>query len=205
MPTWWRTAPRVLSLLVEGLESAWLPCSLILLVPGAATVLAARENLVPALAGFGLASLALAWLRFSDRGGDWPVGVAAIALIGATVLLLVPLVEREQLLALGGGALAGGAAAELWEPCVGSAFGQLLNQLPGRGASGLVLLLVYLAGVLSPLVGLAAIVELFPRWLLDPARSALAVIGGAVLAVMSVATAVGLHDDIVGRLILWSL
>lgn len=193
------------SLLVEGLESAWLPCSLILLVPGAATVLAAREQLAPALAGFGAATIALAWLRFADRGGDWPVGFAAVALIGATVVLLVPLIDRERLLALAGGTLAGGASAELWEPCVGSAFGQLLNQLPEQGASGAVLLAVYLAGVLAPLLAFAAVVELFPRALLDPARSTLAVIGGTVLAVMAVATAVGLHDDVVGRLILWSL
>lgn len=195
----------MLSLLLEGLESAWLPCSLVLLVPGAATVLAARERLVPALAGFGVASTALAWLRFADRGGDWPVGFAAVALTASVVLLLVPVIDRERLLAATGGLLAGGASAELWEPCVGSTFGQLLNELPDRGPSGFLLLLAYLVGVLSPLLLFAAVVELFPRFLLDPARSALAVVGGTVLAVMSVATAVGLHDDVVGRLILWSL
>jgi len=195
----------VVSLLVEGLESAWLPCSLILLVPGTAAILAAREQLIPATSGFAAAALILAWLRFSNRGGDWPVGFAAVALIVAMVALVVPRMKNERFLAAAGGVLAGGASAELWEPCVGSEFGGLLNELPDRGASGFFLLAAYVIGVLAPLIGVVAVVELFPRWILDPARSALAVVGGTVLSVLAVATAVGLHDDLVGQLIRWSL
>ena len=193
------------SLLVEGLESAWLPCSLILLVPGAAAILAAREQLIPAASGFAGASLVLAWLRFSDRGGDWPVGFAAVALIVAMVALVVPRMKNEWFLATIGGVLVGGASAELWEPCVGSEFGGLLNELPSRGGSGFLLLAFYVVGVLAPLLAVVAVVELFPRWILDPARSALAILGGTVLSVLAVATAVGLHDDLVGQHIRWSL
>ena len=195
----------MLPLLAEGLESAWLPCSLILIVPGIAAVLAARDELVSAVSAFAVATLLLGWLRFSNRGGDWPLGVAAVALIMATVVFFVPVIKREHLSAAAAGLLAGGAAAELWEPCVGSEFGQLLGELPDRGPSGLILMASYVIGVLAPVAGFAAIVKLFPEWLLDPARGVLAVVGGAVLATMAVSTAVGLHDEVVGQLIQWSL
>ncbi len=193
------------SLLVEGFESAWLPCSLILLVPGAASLLAARFELVPALTGFASSALFLSWIRFSDRGADWPVALAALALIVATVLFVIPPIQSEDVVAAFAGVLAGGASAELWEPCVGAHFGQLLNELPDRGASGFVLLLAYVVGVLSPLAAFAALIALFPQWILDPLRGALSIVGATVLAVMAVATAVGLHDDVVGQLIQWSL
>ncbi|MGI9611691.1 MAG: hypothetical protein ACR2QO_02190, partial [Acidimicrobiales bacterium] len=133
----------MLDLLFEGLESAWLPCSLILLVPGAAALLAGGERAAAAAAGFATTSLVFAWLRFAERGGDWPVGWSALALMTAAVLLLLPSLRSrdsraEQLQAVAGGSLVGLASAELWEPCVGAAFGSLLNDLPSRGADGLV-------------------------------------------------------------------
>ena len=195
----------MLQLLAEGLESAWLPCSLILLVPGIAAVLAAREELLFAGAGFALANLVLGWLRFSNRAGDWPLGVAAIALITATVVFFVPVIRQKHVSATVGGLFAGGAAAELWEPCVGSEFGQLLGELPDRGVSGLALMAAYVLGLLAPVVGIAAIVKVFPESVLDRARGSLGIAGGAVLAAMAVSTAVGLHDDIVSKLIQWSL
>lgn len=196
----------MLKLLLEGFSSAWLPCSLILLVPGTAALLAARRHLLPAIAGFTMSAVLLSWYRFSDRGGDWPVAFAAIALAVATVLFLVPLItSAEDVTATMGGLLVGGAAAELWEPCVGPEFGQLLNGLPSNGISGLAQLLLFMIGVLSPLIGVLALLKLAPEWIMDSIDSWLAVIGGTVLAVIAVATAVGLHDDVVGKLFQWSL
>lgn len=200
----------MLSLLLEGLESAWLPCSLILLVPGAAVLFAGGERVVATTGGFAAATLVMAWARFAERGGDWPVGYAALALITATVVLLVPaLTDREgtadQARAVAGGSLVGFASAELWEPCVGAEFGQLLNDLPDRGVAGLVLLGTYLLGVLAPLVVVAAVLHVLPPRLIDSARPALAAIGGVVLTVMAVATAAGFHDEVVDRLFRWSL
>lgn len=160
--------------------------------------------------GFVATSLVLAWLRFAERGGDWPVGWSALALMTAAVLLVVPSLRStdartEQLQAIAAGSLVGLASAELWEPCVGAAFGLLLNDLPSRGADGLVLLFAYIAGVLAPLVGLGALLRVLPARLIEPVRPALTAIGGVVLTVMAVATAAGFHDEVVDRLTRWSL
>ncbi len=195
----------MIPLLLEGFESALLPCSLIILIPAAAAAIAARDDLVPALSGFFGAAVLLSWLRFSDRGGDWPIGIAAMALIIAAVLFTVPFIANRSASAAVAGAFSGAAAAQLWEPCVGAEFGSLLNDLPTTGASGLGLMVVFLLGVTSPVIGLVALLKLMPEWILDYAQTALSIVGATVLAVMAVATAAGLHDDVVGQLIRWSV
>lgn len=198
-------------LLAEGFESALLACSLILLIPGAAVGLLARAAAVPTIASFSVGVLGLSWLRFSDRGGDYSTWAIAGALMLAVILLLIPLLQRFDdvggfdLPAIGAGFLAGGAAAELWLPCVGADFGELLTELPDRGASGLALLGLYLVGTLSPLIALAAAHHLIPHWLLDRLEPVWAVVGAIVLASLAVATALGFHDDLVGRLFQWSV
>ncbi len=84
-------------------------------------------------------------------------------------------------------------------------YGELLNQLPARGYSGLGLQALYMLGTLSPLIALAAIHHLIPDWILEKLEPIWAVVGGTALALLSVATAVGLHDDLVGKLFEWSL
>ena len=153
----------VFDLLIEGFGSAWLPCSLVLLLPGAASVLAAEEEAIPSTAGFMVAATGVAWLRFADIGANWPLGVAALALITAVVAYLVPLAPLgagRRMAASGAGVLVGGAAALLWEPCVGPQFGRLLNDLPQQGPLGLAELVVFMVGVLAPVVGFLAITRL---------------------------------------------
>lgn len=195
----------VFGLLAEGFESALLPCSLILLIPGVAVGFTARAAAIPAIASFSVAALSLSWIRFADRGGGFTTFTIAAALMVSVLLLLVPLINRLDLTAIAAGLLAGGAAAELWRPCVGAEYGQLLNELPARGFSGLGLQALYLFGTLSPLIALAALHHLVPDWILDKLEPAWSVVGGTVLAVLSVATAVGLHDNLVGKLFEWSL
>lgn len=192
-------------LLAEGFESALLPCSLILLIPGAAVGLTARAAAIPAITSFSVGVLALAWLRFGERGGDHPPLLMAAALMLGTILLLVPLISRLDLAAIPAGLLIGAAAAELWLPCVGEHFGRLLTELPDRGGSGVVLLGLYLFGTLSPLVVLAALHHLTPDWVLERLEPIWAVAGGLVLTLLAVTTAVGLHDELVGRLFEWSV
>lgn len=195
----------IFNLLAEGFESALLPCSLILLVPGAAVGLTARAAAIPAISGFFVGTLALSWIRFGGRGGDFHPAVAAALLLLAAVLLLVPLIDRLDLVAVASGLLAGAGSAELWKPCVGEWFGSLLDELPDRGMSGLALLTVFLIGTLSPLVVMAAAHHLTPDWILDRIEPYWAILGGAVLTVLAVATVAGLHDDVVGKLFEWSV
>ncbi len=206
-----------LSLFGEGFESALLTCSLILLVPGAAVGLTARKAAIPAIAAFSLGVLALSWLRFSARGGGFSNVMIAAALLLATVALFASLrtslfgalpgrvLHRADVAALPAGFVAGGAAAELWRPCVGQHFGQLLNDLPERGLSGLVLMAVYLVGTLSPLVVVGALQHLTPESKRDTIESIGAVAGAILLTLLALTTAAGLHEELVSQLFLWSV
>ncbi|MCP3989076.1 MAG: hypothetical protein GY724_08375 [Actinomycetia bacterium] len=195
----------MIDLLLEGLSSAWLPCSLMLLVPGVAAALAAGEELVPSLIGFMVAATLLSWLRFADRGGNWPIGVAALALVAATALYFIPVFVSTGTMATVAGILAGGAAAEMWEPCVGPELGRLLNELPSQGWGGLGSATVFLVGVLAPIIGLGIGLRLAPLWIMESIQGTLAVIGGAMLAVMGLAAAAGFHDEVISKLFQWSL
>jgi len=194
-----------MDLLGEGFESALMACSLIILAPGVATALAARRAAIPALGAFSLAVLAASWLRFSDRGGGLEPILIAIVLAGAVAVFAIPRLSGHELSAVGGGLLAGAASAELWRPCVGFEFGQILNSLPDRGPSGFGLMAVYLLGVLSPLLALGAIHHLVPERFRERAEPALAAVGAVALGALALATAFGLHDDLVGKLFEWSL
>jgi len=196
----------VIELLTEGLRSAFLPCSFILLIPGLAVGLAARPKESSwALAGFGVGSLIIAWLRFSDRLGDVGLALPAIALAVSVAFLAIPLVRRIDPVAFAGGFLAGGAAAYLWEPCVGEAFGTLLGELPGGGAASLAKFGFYLIGVLAPLFVVGGVLAAIPNPLMLPVRPFLLGASVFVLAGLALATALGYHDDLVGKLVQWSL
>lgn len=199
----------VLSLLGEGFESALLTCSLILLIPGAAVGLSARRGAaVPAMAAFAVGVLGLSWIRFSARGGGFSNLVVAAALGLAVAILVVPLIRRSgkaSASSVAAGLLAGAAAAELWRPCVGEHFGQLLNGLPDRGLSGLGLMTVYLIGTLSPLVVVGALHYLVPESWRVRVEPLAAAVGGLLLGALALATAVGLHEALVSQLFLWSV
>ncbi len=199
----------VFSLFGEGFESALLTCSLILLIPGAAVGLTAGgKSAIPAMSAFWVGVLGLSWLRFSDRGGGFSNLVIAAGLLVAVVALVVPVIARADRAAPGAtlaGLVAGGAAAELWRPCVGEHFGGLLNSLPERGLSGLWLMAVYLVGTLSPLIVVGALQQLAPeswRSRIDPIGAA---VGGLLLGALALATALGLHEALVSQLFLWSV
>ena len=196
----------ILHLLFEGFESAVLPCSLVLLIPGIAAVLSARQEASVAAAGFVGAAIIGSWLRLSDRIGDPPAVFVALAFMGALILLVFPLVRRLTLVSLSGGVLAGLASSALWQPCVGENFGNLLGELPGRGiASGAVLTAAYMVGVLAPVIALAALLEAIPGPLLLPARPFMLFSGGLAMVIISATVAANLHDEVISRLVAWSL
>ena len=194
-----------LLLLAEGFEAAQLPCTLVLLVIGVAVGMTARETAIPAMVSFWLSVLVFSWTRFGGRGAGWHDLIAAVALIVAVIILFVPPVRRLDLVAVAAGTLSGFAAAELWLPCVGEQFGRLLMELPDRGLSGVVLMAVFLAGALSPVLALAAIHHLVPDWILERVEPIWSIVGGFVLSGLAVATAVGYHETILGWLFEWSV
>ncbi len=192
----------IIDLLVEGFESALLPCSFVVLVPGAAAVIASRQESTSAFIGFFIGLVALSFLRFSDRGGDLQTGIVAMMLAVAVVLLAIPLVRRLNIVTGAGGLLVGAAAGVLWEPCVSIHFADLLNDLPTMGAArGVALLAVYVVGVLAPLFALTAVLYLIPNATLILARPVMLVVGCGTLAILAVATALGFSDDMISKLV----
>ncbi|MDH3294874.1 MAG: hypothetical protein OER95_11205 [Acidimicrobiia bacterium] len=195
---------QLLLLLAEGFEAAQLPCTLVLLVTGVALGLTARETAIPAAVSFWLSVLVFSWTRFSDRGAGWHYLFAALALLIAVIILFVPPIRRLDWVAVMAGLLVGFAAAELWLPCVGPEFGNLLMELPDRGLSGMALMAIFLLGALSPVIALAALHHLLPNRLLEQLEPIWSIPGGVILAGMALATALGYHQTIIGWLFEWS-
>ena len=192
----------IVNLLLEGFESALLPCSFVLLVPGAAAALASRQESTSAFIGFFIGVSAVAFWRFSGRIGDISNLAIALALGVAVVLLAIPIVRRLNVVTGAGGLLVGAAAGALWEPCVSLHFGDLLNELPTRNPMiGVVLLVVYVVGVIAPLIALAAVLYLVPDPALILARPVMLVVGCGTLALVALGTAAGFSDEIIGRLV----
>lgn len=192
----------IVDLLIEGFESALLPCSFVVLVPGAAAVIASRQESTSAFIGFAIGLLALSFWRFSGRGGDLSTTVTALMLAAAVVLVAIPLVRRLNIVTGLGGLLVGAAAGVLWVPCVALHFADLLNGLPDRTpVVGVALLAVYVVGVIAPLFALAAVLYLIPNPTLILARPVMLVVGCGTLAIIALATAAGFSDDIIGRLV----
>lgn len=192
----------IVDLLIEGFESALLPCSFVVLVPGAAVVIASRQESTSAFVGFFIGLVALSFMRFSGRGGNLSTTVVALLLAAAVVLVAIPLVRRLNVVTGAGGLLVGAAAGVLWEPCVAVHFAELLNGLPDRTpVVGVALLVVYIVGVIAPLFALAAALYLIPNPTLILARPVMLIVGCGVLAMMAIATAAGFSDDIIGRLV----
>lgn len=192
----------IIELLVEGFESAFLPCSFVLLVPGAAALLASRQESTSAFVGFFVGLMALAFLRFSDRGGELPTVLIALMLAVAVVLLAIPIVRRLNIVTGAGGLLVGASAGVLWEPCVGPHFADLVNGLPDRGVPvGVILFTSYVIGVVAPLIALASALYLIPNSTLILIRPVMLVVGCGTLAILALATAAGLSDDVIGKLV----
>lgn len=192
----------IVDLLLEGFESALLPCSFVVLVPGAAAVIGSRQESTSTFAGFFVGLAALSFFRFSGRGGDLSPTVTALMLAAAAVLVSIPLVRRLNIVTGAGGLMAGGAAGVLWEPCVSIHFADLLNDLPARNpVVGAALLTVYIAGIVAPLLGLTAVLYLIPNPTLILARPVMLVIGAGTLALLALTVAAGFSDEIISELV----
>lgn len=194
----------MIAALLEGVRSAALPCSLTLLIPGIAVVLAARKAPVAAAAGFVGSLLVVGWLRAIGYLGTLPVGWIAVA-IGTAMLLAVigSAVNSSRLGTIGLGAVPGVGAAWIWQPCVGVELGSILNRAPTEPLAALPLLSAYLVGV-AVVVLVAALVRVVTADTKSPKRfvTVAGVVGGAAVAM---AIAFGIYRDVVGWLALVSV
>ncbi len=190
----------MIRLLLEGFSSALLPCSLTLAVPALAVALASRTESTSGLIGFATSLVGFSWLRFSDRSETLSAMTIAGLLAAGAVILVMPVIRRLDVVSALGGLLVGIAAAELWEPCVGAAFGGLLDDLPSSGGGGMALFAIYLVGVMAPMIAIGVGLHLLPDVITLPLRPVMLVVGVATLAVLSFTVAIGQQDQILGRL-----
>lgn len=195
----------MIRLLLEGVSSTLLPCSLTVLVPGVAVFAASRKESFKAMIAFLVALVVFAWFPLSGRGPALPDPLIALAFLAGGVLLLIPLIRRIDIVSMAGGIAVAWATASLWQPCVGEEFGMLLNSMPNRGISGFILLSIYLAGLTLPLSMLTAAAELVPGAIRSLVSPLLAVLGGFILAMATVGVALGFHERLLEQLFVWSL
>jgi cytochrome c biogenesis protein CcdA len=185
----------------EALTTALFPCSLVLLVPGLAIATGSRHRSATATGAFLVGLLASSWLRFAGATDVWPSLITGVVFLFASLAVATD-DKWSPALALGGaGAAAGAATGTLWRPCVGTEFGEVLNLIPSSGVSGGFGLGVYIAGVMAPVIALAAIVSAIPaRWIIRASKH-LKRFGSGALALLGIATIAGLEDRVIGRLL----
>lgn len=176
----------MIELLLEGIESLRLPCSWVLLIPGAAVTLYGRRRPLRVISIFIAAATLVAWLRFGGWWFEVPRGGVQIAM-GLAILAAALTAWRidsgvTDVLAAGVTAI---AATSAWIPCVGPHLGQLLNgsrTAPFAHVGGTI---AFLAGQFLPLILIGAAGVLTPnaaqrlehRWVIATGAFALAIVG----------------------------
>jgi cytochrome c biogenesis protein CcdA len=159
-------------LILEGLRSGVLSCSLVLVVPAIGLVVLRRARALSTLIAIWLGVSAGAWSRFAGIWSLDAAGMAKVLLIfGITLVLLSALSDRahpgwshwSELPAFGGPLLLGLGVSAYWEPCVGEHFAGVLNGLDQRSPGDFTALALYVLAVLTPASIVAAAVFVVRR------------------------------------------
>lgn len=189
-----------MDVLVEGVESLKLACSLVLLIPALGVVMLGRRRrwLVPAW----IATVTLvAWITFA--GWFLPIaGGVGHVLVGVALLALAVVAWRVDRLEadLAATAIAGFLAAWTWIPCVGRELGEILNNARREPWGELGPTLLYMTGLFLPLVVFAALDLAWPRFGELSDHPIVRRAGLAIVALVGGLVAVTLFDDLAGEL-----
>ncbi|MXY77730.1 MAG: hypothetical protein F4Y40_11770 [Acidimicrobiia bacterium] len=186
-----------MSLLVEALRSALLPCSYsILLMALVLLGLRKRGERAEVLGLFYLGTVLLAWLPLAgvDLMLDHRLGGAVV--LGAGLALAAAPFRPGT----GGAALVGAFAGATWVPCVGPELGSVLTRGLSEPAGAVLPMALYLAGVMVPsaLIYLLAAKDAGSAKFL--ARPRVRVGFKVVAALIPVAVITGAYDRLVGEL-----
>jgi len=188
---------------LEGVGAIGVACTLVMLVPAVALVLVARKARLTVALFYVIGAALLTWAR---AAGHWDVelsgaAVPVAAVLAAAVFVIAYLAKGPlSLAATGAGAVAGGLAGWLWQPCVGPKLGEILNNTNTEAARTLGLMLVYMVGALLPALLLAVLPHALPATKRFLDRLPVAAVGGAVGAAYAITLATGRYDDLVGEL-----
>lgn len=191
----------MIDLLLEGIESLKLACSIILLVPAVGVLLSGRRR-VPLLAAVWVGTVTVvAWVRFA---GWWVtpatnIGHLALGLVTAAIAILAwkrPNVGLDVAATVSLALLATWA----WVPCVGRELGQVLNEARFSPWGQLAPTAVYFVGLFLVLIVLAALPVLIPAINRAIDTDAVHRVGVTIIIVVGLLAAVTLLDDLAGEL-----
>jgi len=188
-------------LLTEGIESLRLPCTWVLLIPGAAVLLFGRRRTPLVVASFVGVAMAVTWLRF---GGNWfevprggvQVGVGLAIMAGAAIAWKA---DRGVTDALSAG-ITGGAAAWAWIPCVGPDLGNLLNSDWENPWVNLPDTVAFMGGQFLPFIVIAAGGVLIPTVMEKLSHRAVITTGAILVGLIGFAFVTQQFDDLASEL-----
>lgn len=192
---------------LEGVGVITQACTLVIGLPALALAVSGRRAAPWVVAGSVIATALVMWAKAATWwtwGNDgWMVVPIAIAIIGAFVAAAAASEDRSWLGLLAG--LAGGVVAGwMWQPCVGTELGDILNHAETQKLTTSARMMIYTAGALLPAILLAALPAAWPaaRRALHHDRARMAGLGfGAIYAVTVLS---GRYDDLIGELSRWS-
>ena len=189
---------------LEGVESISLPCTLIILLPLVALLFAAKAHRLFTVIAYLTATSVMMWAR---AGRLWDIEstgavtlVITAAIVGSFALVVTRAEIRPGRVALAG-LLAGGIAGWLWEPCVGTQFGEILNNAETDRLSTLALMHIYVAGTLLPAVLFAVVPHAAPTTKRLLHHRHLRSVGVTLGLVYASTVAIGRYDDLVAELV----
>ena len=190
--------------LLEGVEASAQPCTLAVLLPSIAVVMAGGRIGLRAWFGFVIGCSLLFWARAAghwdlDRVGweQWLIAALILAAFGAVWRRS----HAELDLTFGGAVVVGLFAGWLWRPCVGERLADILNNASTDGARTLALTPLYVTGVTLVALGLALLPLVVSRaavWFEHVAWRGTALVFAMSYAVL---VAVGAYDDVVAELL----
>ncbi len=194
----------------EAVRSIGQPCSLVVILPPVGVVLAGRGTR-PVVAGALVGGVVGGWLF---AGGWLVLGDMGIRLSAALVLLSIGLVAlgdrrrrgaplRRPAVAAGAAGVVAATAVLWWRPCVGDALGRILTDFPDDPAAQALPMAAFVVGLLLPAVVAAMLLGLLDRR--SPFAGAAGLVGVAVASLLAVAVLGGAHEDLVSRLVRWTV
>lgn len=191
----------MLALLLEGVDSLRLPCSWVLLIPGAAITVFGRRRTLLVVTVFSLVAMSIAWLRFAGWWFAVPHGITQVTL-GVIIVAAAAMAWRADTAVFDAVAAAttGLAAAWTWIPCVGPHLGDLLNGARTDPFGHLGGTIAFLTGQFLPFILLAAAGVLAPSLQDRLERRSVITLGAAMLAIVGGLFITTLFDDIASEL-----
>ena len=187
---------------LEGVGVIGQACTLVIGVPTFFLALTGRR-LAPWVVGGAIAATALVmWAKAAtwwtlDNDG-WMVVPIALAI--AAAFIAAAFGGERRAVGVAAGVAGGIIAGWMWQPCVGTELGDILNHAADEKLSTAFRMVVYTAGALLPVVLLAALPNAWPaaRRVVEHQRARVIGLGFAVVYVVTVLSS--RYDDLIGEL-----